>query len=638
MHNSKLAFELDSCRSTVLHLASAEGHVYIIVKELQVFDEACLVRDEEGRIPLHCAVMRGRSNRGCERKHLETLQALVELELAVIGELIDFTSSDDAGNTILRLAIMLKRLEQIVDSNNLPREMELVKIETAHHHQDDERMTVLYEASYEGSVSTLNMLIQQDPLILHRINSRTILVETPLHISALLGHLEFTKALLAHKPKIALELDSFRSTPLHVASAEGHIDVVKQLLLYYDEACFVRDQEGRIPLHYAVIRGRLEVVKELIRVKPESSRILDKGKTIFHLCVAYNHLQIMKALIELATDDTYELLNERDLDGMNTILHLAVMLKRVETVRYLMSIPEIREATNLTNNIGYTAHDILQRIPQDFQCLEIQVILMNYSGIKKNGGTNTPAALMNNTNVVGQQQGRPRKKFWRNILKRMGKWFDHNSDNNWLEDMRGNLSLVATVVATITFQAVFNPPGNVIQQGILVSSNSTINEEDKNFTGFIESSPLGCLPFKSNDGHNVTPQACPGEAMLASRNPDGFQHFVFCNTMSFIVSLCIALLLVSGVPLKNKLVMWILCIAMCVALTFLAFAYFDALLLITPHKPWFTPTDLAASIAGVTWEGLLLLVSVYIITLLVIWLVKIKKHRIRATETETAFA
>ncbi|XP_028793207.1 ankyrin repeat-containing protein ITN1-like [Neltuma alba] len=189
----------------------------------------------------------------------------------------------------------------------------------------------------------------------------------------------------------------------------------------------------------------------------------------------------------------------------------------------------------------------------------------------------------------------------------MGKWFDHNSDNNWLEDMRGNLSLVATVVATITFQAVFNPPGNVIQQSILVSSNSTINEEDKNFTGFIESSPLGCFPFKSNDGHNVTRQACPGEAMLASRNPDGFQDFVFCNTMSFIVSLCIALLLVSGVPLKNKLVMWILCIAMCVALTFLAFAYFDALLLITLHKPWFTPTDLAASIAGVTGEGLLLL-------------------------------
>ncbi|XP_028793208.1 serine/threonine-protein phosphatase 6 regulatory ankyrin repeat subunit B-like [Neltuma alba] len=334
MHNSKLAIELNSCRSTVLHLPSKEGHVYIIVKELQVFDEACLVRDEEGRIPLQCAVMRGRSNRGCERNHLETLQALVELELAVTGELINFTSSDNAGNTVLRLAIMLKRLEQ-------------------------------------------------DPLILHRINSRAILIETPLHTSALLGHLEFTKALLARKPKLALELDSFRSTPLHVASAEGHIDVVKQLLLYYDEACFVRDQEGRIPLHYAVIRGRLEVVKELIRVKPESSRILDKGKTIFHLCVAYNHLQIMKALIELATDDTCELLNERDLDGMNTILHLAVMLKRVETVRYLMSIPEIREATNLTNNIGYTAHDILQRIPQDFQCLEIQVILMNYSGIKK---------------------------------------------------------------------------------------------------------------------------------------------------------------------------------------------------------------------------------------------------------------
>lgn len=39
----------------------------------------------------------------------------------------------------------------------------------------------------------------------------------------------------------------------------------------------------------------------------------------------------------------------------------------------------------------------------------------------------------------------------------MGKWFKHNG--NWLEEMRGNLSLVATVIATITFQVTMNPPG-----------------------------------------------------------------------------------------------------------------------------------------------------------------------------------
>ncbi|KAI9119822.1 hypothetical protein K1719_009211 [Acacia pycnantha] len=87
MHNPKLATEMDSCRSTALHLASAEGNAHIVKELLQVFDEACLYN------------------------HLETLQALVELELAFTSDLINFTSFDNAGNTVLHLAIMLKRPE-----------------------------------------------------------------------------------------------------------------------------------------------------------------------------------------------------------------------------------------------------------------------------------------------------------------------------------------------------------------------------------------------------------------------------------------------------------------------------------------------------------------------------------------------
>ncbi|XP_054779808.1 ankyrin repeat-containing protein ITN1-like isoform X2 [Prosopis cineraria] len=289
-------------------------------------------------------------------------------------------------------------------------------------------------------------------------------METPLHVSALLGHLDFTKALLSHKPKLAIELDSFQSTPLHLASAEGHIDIVKQLLQYCDDACLVLDQEGRIPLHYAVIRGRLEVVAELIRVKPESLRILDKGKTIFHFCVTHNHLEILKSLIELAIGDTYELLNQRDMDGKNTILHLAVMSKQVETVRYLLSIPEIRELSNMENGMGYTVHEILEQIPQDLKSLEIQVILMN-SGINSTERREVKDREGLTSTNVGQGM-RPRKKWWKNILKHVGKWFKYKFKYNgdWLEDMRGNLSLVATVISTITFQAVINPPGGFIQQ------------------------------------------------------------------------------------------------------------------------------------------------------------------------------
>ncbi|XP_054779766.1 ankyrin repeat-containing protein BDA1-like isoform X2 [Prosopis cineraria] len=222
--------------------------------------------------------------------------------------------------------------------------MELVKMETARH-DEDEKTRILYDASYKGNVLILNSLTKQDPLILHKICSRTPFVETPLHISPLLGHLEFTKALLALKPTLAHELDSFQGTALHLASAEGRIDIVKELLLAFDQACLVRDQEGRIPLHYAVIRRRLEVVIELIRAKPETRGILDKGKTIFHLCVTYNHLEILKALVELNIGSN-DLPHLKDQDE-KTVLDLAIRLKQVETVRYLLSIPEHKRSCML---------------------------------------------------------------------------------------------------------------------------------------------------------------------------------------------------------------------------------------------------------------------------------------------------
>ncbi|XP_028793216.1 ankyrin repeat-containing protein At5g02620-like [Neltuma alba] len=232
-------------------------------------------------------------------------------------------------------------------------------METSSPHEDENKR-VLYEASYEGCVFVLNTPIQEDPLILHKINSRAIFTETPLHISALLGRLEFTKLPLTHKPKLALEFDSFQSTALHLASAEGHVHIVKELLQARDHACLIPDQRGRIPFHYAVIRGRTNIVFELISAKPESLWILDKRKYVFHLPVMYSHLDILKALMDFDIEARM-LLSLRDLDD-NTTLDLAAMLKQVDIVRFLVLIPAIREAASVQNETGfYRSQESLQK-------------------------------------------------------------------------------------------------------------------------------------------------------------------------------------------------------------------------------------------------------------------------------------
>ncbi|KAI9119918.1 hypothetical protein K1719_009307 [Acacia pycnantha] len=81
---------------------------------------------------------------------------------------------------------------------------------------------------------------------------------------------------------------------------------------------------------------------------------------------------------------------------------------------------------------------------------------------------------------------------------------DYKGDR--LEDMRGNLSLVATVILTLTFEAALNPLGSIIQQAIRPSDpyfNLT-----SSFNTSIGDGPLGCLPFKDVSGRNGS--SCPG--------------------------------------------------------------------------------------------------------------------------------
>ncbi|KAK9902323.1 hypothetical protein M0R45_001743 [Rubus argutus] len=220
------------------------------------------------------------------------------------------------------------------------------------HHEHDPT-TALYQAEVAGSVPSFKILIQKDPLSFStKFHSLTgAKLRCTVHTSALLGHLEFTKALLNHNSRLAQVRDSLRRPPLLLASAEGHKDTVQALLKFYPDACLFRDQDGRIPLHYAAMRGHTEVLAELMRAKPESVslRVLDRGGTVFHLCVIYNQIECLKLLVE-EVGDNGDFLNARaGSDGGMTILELAVMLRQIQTIRYLLSLPVVRAEATVGN-------------------------------------------------------------------------------------------------------------------------------------------------------------------------------------------------------------------------------------------------------------------------------------------------
>ncbi|KAF5480465.1 hypothetical protein F2P56_001213 [Juglans regia] len=434
-------------------------------------------------------------------------------------------------------------------------------------HGNEDYTVALYEASLDGSVSTLDSLMQRDRLILHKI-SLTSFTETPLHIAALLGHLQFTKALLKRKPQLVEKVDSSGRTAFHLACAEGHTQVVKALLQANMDMCLVSDQEKRIPLHLAAMRGHLEVIKELRIAHPGSiSQVNLYGDNVLHLCVRYNCLDALKLLVESVNDEDF--VNSKDNDG-NSILHLAVMLGQTKTIKYLLSIPELKRKANAKNRIGnMTALDVSETCHRDFKCIQIQDIL-RAAGVRRSKDLDSP--LLPALHEEEAQSAQPIieeqptddlsrfRKWWRYFY--LCRWVKHlQSQGNWIDETRGTLMLVATVIATVTFQSGINPPGGVWQQD---SKNGDI---------------------------------AAGTSIFLSQNSKGtdyyYELFLYFNTTSFVAALSVLLVVISGFPLRNKFFIWFLTLTMFIAIWAMALTYFRAVNLVNPttyfQRPRYIP-------------------------------------------------
>ncbi|KAK1435301.1 hypothetical protein QVD17_01062 [Tagetes erecta] len=391
----------------------------------------------------------------------------------------------------------------------------------------------LFEASLTGNVQALNELLHKDKLILDRV-SLTRFNETPLHIAAMRGHLDFVKVLLREKPTLAMSLDSVRRTPLHVASAGGHMEIARELLQVMSaEGCGFRDQDGRTPLYLAVKNEELEIIKLLIQKNPDLGReiLQENGETILHTCIYYNSLEALKLLCQLWNEDELAMVKD---GNENTLLHLATVHKQVQTVKYLLQIPSIRTNENSVNGQGLTALDVLDHHPRDFEALEIRTLLME-ANFSRSKDVKSFQTSQNVTNLENKPKG----------------WY-LNTNANWLEKQRGVLILATIVVATTSFYSGLHPPGGTFT-----------NSRD---------GPLG-------------------NAVKTEPDIGPFSDFVIKNTIIMIFSLMILVVLLSGVPLRNKFCLWVLNVASVCIIFLVTATYLTEIANMSPDT-WVNPTTL----------------------------------------------
>lgn len=173
-------------------------------------------------------------------------------------------------------------------------------------------------------------------------------------------------------------------------------------------------------------------------------------------------------------------------------------------------------------------------------------------------------------------------------------WKKHfKKQNSWVERMRNSLMVVATLTATMTFQAGLNPPAGVWQDN--PGDNST--SVPINYT----SSILTYLITPGKISHVA------GVSIMADTYHSAYFGFLVLNTIGFIASLSIIILLISGLPIRRRFFMCILTVIMWIVITSMALSYTISISILSPGQ---TSTSKVLTMGIIAWIGLMTLLVI----------------------------
>ncbi|XVE69090.1 hypothetical protein DITRI_Ditri09bG0122300 [Diplodiscus trichospermus] len=290
----------------------------------------------------------------------------------------------------------------------------------------------LRSAAQSGNIDALYAVIKDDAHVFRRIDKMDF-VDTPLHTAAAAGHTEFAMEMINLKPSFARKLNQDGFSPIHIALQNQHKEMVVDLLSVNKDVVRVKGREGYTPLHYVAREGNGLLLSQFLDHCPDC--ILDltiRKETALHIAARFNRLEAFKAIVEWIQKNTEgnqferrKILNLQDKDG-NTALHIAASNNQPQMIQLLTNYEEVDR--NKVNQNGLTALDVLQRQNQvDFR-QSVEILTRSPSRFSKVSETKL-----------------------RNSIKEMK-----------LETINA-LLIVFAIILTMTYQAIFNPPGGLSQ-------------------------------------------------------------------------------------------------------------------------------------------------------------------------------
>ncbi|KAJ4761319.1 ankyrin repeat family protein [Rhynchospora pubera] len=256
---------------------------------------------------------------------------------------------------------------------------------------------------------------------------------TALHAAVSAGYTDITKQLLKGRPALAYYVAENNSTPLIIAVFNNDLETIKLFLEHDANMPYVMDERVPAPILWAATQGWVAAAKMIISACPDSAYATNKNSAnALHIAIQSEHQEFVDFILQ--TPQLHRLVNQPNKDG-DLPLHLAAQLCNPEILRSLLSHKgQDYTAVSLKN---FNAVDLTFGQDQKLKTLKwTESITLLLSVIPSDWRTSAADAA--------------KRKIEKQAIQEVKSLTQRDTSNT---------SLVAALLATITFAAAFTPPG-----------------------------------------------------------------------------------------------------------------------------------------------------------------------------------
>ncbi|KAJ1276884.1 hypothetical protein BS78_05G250600, partial [Paspalum vaginatum] len=245
-----------------------------------------------------------------------------------------------------------------------------------------------------------------------------------LHAAVRNGNSAIAKKIMETRPELVREEDDSKNTPIQMAVLWDKIDVLT-VMLQHDRSLGYMVNSGGFPLIVSAgFRGNVDVARELLKYCPDAPSCTQEGLTCLHQAVWGEHTEFVKFVLD--SSQLHRLVNTRTIDG-DTLLHLAVRKRNPEMVAALL-LHQDTDVTLLNNDDASQAKTLNWN--------EVSMLMLKYD----------PQYASSIRTFYGYVKDKVTRSSRMDI-------------KSLTQTYRSNTSLVAILIATITFAAALTLPG-----------------------------------------------------------------------------------------------------------------------------------------------------------------------------------